>query len=173
MATWRNRRWNSPRGLSERLKNSITPPLPSPKLKRAGKEKATIPPGQLPNQPLLNQQLLTRPFHLPFPPLNPLIPGATPMPRRIFGKQAPETAPTLGMEPGLNHDDPRWPTRRKDFYLHLSIHQRILPTNIYHLYSHFPTPSTTLPSKPASTSTSTTLPPPHLPPLPQLVPPYF
>ena len=60
--------------------------------------------------------------------------------RRIFGKQAPETAPTLGMEPGLNHDDPRQPTRRKDSYLHLSIHQRILPTNIYHLYSYLTTP---------------------------------
>ena len=27
MATWRNRSWNSPRGLNESLKNSITPPL--------------------------------------------------------------------------------------------------------------------------------------------------
>ena len=152
MATWRNRRWNSLRGLSESMKNSVTPPLPSPKPKRAGKKKSTIPPGQLPNQPLLNQQLLTRPFHLPFPPLNPLIPGATPMPQRIFGNQAPETAPTLGMEPGINHDDPRQPTRRKGSYLHLSIHQRILPTSTTTTATS-PPHTTTFPSKPASTST--------------------
>ena len=77
------------------------------------------------------------------------------------------------MEPGLNHDDPRRPTRRKDSYLHLSIHQRILPTNIYHLYSYLPTP---LNHSSIQTSLHINLnhsSPPHLPPLPQFVPPYF
>ena len=48
----------------EKLRNPTTS---VPKTKKSRKGKGHNPPGQLPNQPLLNQQLLTRPFHLPFP----------------------------------------------------------------------------------------------------------
>jgi len=52
--------------LSKRAERKLEK-LPNPKTKMSRKGKGHNPPGQLPNKPLLNQQLLTRRFHLPFP----------------------------------------------------------------------------------------------------------